>query len=361
MVNYMKKFFLVFLCLIPLKAYGISASSYIVMDSDNNRVLLGSNINDQRLIASTTKIMTCLIAMEYGDLDKTVKVDESVLKAYGSAIYIEVGEEIKLKDLLYGLMLRSGNDAAIMIAKAVAGDMDSFVYLMNEKASSIGMNNTIFYNNHGLEESNGKGNLSTAYDMAILMSYAMKNKTFREITGTKKHIVKTNYKTYSWTNKNKLLHRFDYITGGKTGYTEKARRTLVTSASKDNINLVIVTLNDGNDFKDHITLYNKIFNNYYSMVVLDKNNFNIKQKFYKNAYFVIHNDYFLVLKKKNKDIIKVKYNMIKDRSVSNNGYVGTADVYLNNKLIHQEKIFLRYMNKKEKKSMIKKLFRWLND
>ena len=358
----MKRIFLVFLCLIPLKVYGISASSYIVMDSGNNRVLLGSNINEQRLIASTTKIMTCLIALEYGDLDKIVKVDESVLKAYGSAIYIEIGEEIKLKDLLYGLMLRSGNDAAIMIANAVTGSMDSFVYLMNEKASSIGMNNTVFYNNHGLEESDGKGNLSTSYDMAILMSYAMKNNAFREITGTKKHVVKTNYKTYSWTNKNKLIHHYNFITGGKTGYTEKARRTLVTSASKDNMNLVIVTLNDGNDFNDHLYLYNMIFSNYYSLNVLSKNNFNIKQQYYKNAYFKIRNDYNLTLKKNSGDKINVKYNLIKDNSLNDNDYAGTADIYLNNKLIHQEDIFIKKEKANaKKKSFLERIKGWIND
>jgi len=361
MVNYMKKFFLVFLCLIPLKVYGISASSYIVMDQDSHQILAGSNINDQRLIASTTKIMTCIIAIEYGDLDKIVKVDDSVLKAYGSAIYIEVGEEIKLKDLLYGLMLRSGNDAAIMIAKAVTGNMESFVYLMNEKASSIGMKNTIFYNNHGLEENDGKGNLSTSYDMALLMSYAMKNSTFKEITGTKKRIVKTNYKTYSWTNKNKLLHSYNFITGGKTGYTEKARRTLVTSASKDNMNIVIVTLNDGNDFKDHLDLYNMVFNNYYSLLVLDKNKFHIKQNYYKNAFFKIKKDYSLVLKKQNNDKVQVKYNLLKDEKVVNNSYIGTADIYLNNKLIHQENIYISLNNKIKKESWWHKLFWWLYD
>ena len=357
----MKKFFLVFLCLFPLKVKAISASSYIVMDQNTHQVLQGSNIHEKRLIASTTKIMTALIAINYGDLEKEVTVDESVLKAYGSAIYIEVGEKIKLRDLVYGLMLRSGNDAAIIIANAVTGNMDSFVFLMNNIAADIGMKDTVFYNNHGLEENDGSGNTSTAYDMALLMSYAMNNKTFREITGTKKHIVKTNYKTYSWTNKNKLIHSYDFITGGKTGYTEKARRTLVTTASKDNMDLVVVTLNDGNDFNDHLSLYNDVFNNYYSLLVLDKNNFYIDQKHYKNAYFKIRNDYSLTLLKNNDQKVKVKYNLIKDKSILDGGYVGTADVYLNNKLVHQEDIFLYYNKEVKKKSWKEKIFWWLYD
>ncbi len=357
----MKRFFLVFLCLIPMKVYAISASSYIVMDSNSKQVLNGANINEKRLIASTTKIMTCLVALEYGDLEKTITVDDSVLKAYGSAIYIEVGEKIKLKDLLYGLMLRSGNDAAIMIAKSVAGSMESFVYLMNEKAAEIGMKNTTFYNNHGLEENDGTGNMSTAYDMALLMSYALKNPLFKEITSTKKHIVKTNYKTYSWINKNKLLHSYNFITGGKTGYTKKARRTLVTSASKDNMDLVIVTLNDGNDFNDHLTLYNDIFNNYYHLLVLDKNNFNIKQKYYKNAYFKVRDDFSLTLKKNSKDKVKIKYKLIKDNNIADNSFVGTANVYLNNNLIHQENIFIKKDNVVKKKSFWQTIKGWFND
>ena len=357
----MKKIFLVFLCLIPIKAYGISASSYIVMDQNSRQVLAGKNVNEQKLIASTTKIMTCLIAINYGNLNKTIKVDQDVLKAYGSAIYLEVGEEIKLEDLLYGLMLRSGNDAAIEIANAVTGSMDSFVHLMNETASSIGMKDTVFYNNHGLEESNGKGNVSTAYDMALLMSYAMKNKTFKEITSTKKYKITTNYKTYSWTNKNKLLHNYDYITGGKTGFTEKARRTLVTSASKDNINLVVVTLDDGNDFNDHISLYNSIFNNYYSLLILDKNNFNIRQKYYKNVSFVIHNDFSLTLKKSGNDQITIKYNLIKNKKIKDNSFIGTADVYLNEKLVHQEDIFIKREKNATKKTAWQKIKGWFND
>ena len=144
-------------------------------------------------------------------------------------------------------MLRSGNDAAIVLAKNVAGSNDNFAKLMNKLATDIGMKNSYFINPHGLEDNDGNGNISTAKDMALLTRYAMKNKVFREIFGTKKYTVKTNYKTYSWTNKNKLLLSEDYITGGKTGFTKKAHRTLVTTGSRNNINVVIVTLNDGKE------------------------------------------------------------------------------------------------------------------
>ena len=193
--------------------------------------------------------MTAIVTIEYADLDKNVEVGDEILEAYGSAIYIELGEKLTLRDLLYGLMLRSGNDAAVVIAKNVAGSMDNFAMMMNEMASKIGMKNTYFYNAHGLEEEDGSGNTSTAYDMALLTKYAMTNSEFRKIFGTKKYTVKSNYKTYTWVSKNKLIHDYDFITGGKTGFTEKARRTLVTTGSNNNINLVVVTLNDPNDFR----------------------------------------------------------------------------------------------------------------
>ena len=150
-------------------------------------------------------------------------------------------------------MLRSGNDAALTIASYVGGNVDEFVKKMNEKAQEIGMKNTVFNNPSGLDQE--KGNYSTAYDMAILTSYAMKNETYRKIVSTKSYKVKTNMNFYSWINKNKLLHTHKYSTGGKTGFTEIARRTLVTTASKDGVNLVAVTLNDGNDFNDHKNMF----------------------------------------------------------------------------------------------------------
>ena len=193
------------LFLIPINAWAISAESYVVMDYDSKRVLMSKNMNEKKLIASTTKIMTAIIALENKDLNSVRKVGPEVLKAYGSAIYLSLDEEITLKDLLYGLMLRSGNDAAIEIAYHVSGNMDNFIQLMNQKAYELGMSNTIFINNHGLENEQGKGNTSTSYDMALLMRYALQNETFKEIIHTKEYTAKTSGKTYVWHNKNKFI------------------------------------------------------------------------------------------------------------------------------------------------------------
>ena len=184
----MKKILVVFisaLILMPIvKSSTTSASSYILMDQNTGRVLLSKDKDSQRLIASITKIMTCILALESGKSEEVVTVDENATSAYGSGIYIEVGEEIKLKDLLYGLMLRSGNDAASMIASYVSGSIEEFVKLMNNKAKELGMKNTIFYTPSGLPTPHG--NTSTVYDMAILTKYAMQNKEYRKIVSTKK-------------------------------------------------------------------------------------------------------------------------------------------------------------------------------
>ncbi len=269
----------------------VSATSSVLIDQNSTRILYCNNCHESSLIASTTKIMTAIIAIEYGDINSNVVVSEEVLKSYGSNIYIEVGEELKLIDLIYGLMLRSGNDAAMEIAINVTGDMESFVHLMNELAKDIGMDNTTFINSHGLENSEGVGNMSSAYDMALLMSYAMNNKTFREVTGSEDYIVKSSYKTYEWSNKNRLLYNYEYTTGGKTGFTDKAGRTLVTSATKDDKDLIVVTLDDYNDFDTHEYLYEKYFEEYQNILVLDHLNFvGVDDYYIKNSYELLVND-----------------------------------------------------------------------
>ena len=335
----MKKIILFLILLIPFNIHAISSSSYIVMDGSSGRIISGKNYNDKRLIASITKIMTCIIAIENGNLEQEVKVSNEVLKAYGSAIYIEVGEKISLRDLLYGLMLRSGNDAAIEIAINVSGTVDNFVNLMNEKANAIGMNNTIFVNPSGLEEKNG-ANYSTSYDMAILMKYALTNDLFKEIIGTKDYKVTTNYKTYLWHNKNRLLNEYKYLIGGKTGYTEKAKRTLVTAASKDNKVLIVVTLNDPNDFTDHKQLYENYFDKYELVKVLDKKTFNLDNSKYMGKLY-IKDDYNILVTNKEEKLINIEYVM-NDNVVDN--IVGKAIIKISDKKVGETIIYLDDMD-----------------
>ena len=335
----MKKLLLIiFLLLIKVDIYALdtSAKSAILMDMDSKRVLYGKNINEQRSVASISKIMTAVIAIESGKLDEEVTIGDEIDNSYGSNVYLEKGEKLTLRDLVYGLMLRSGNDASYSIANYV--DKKHFVELMNKKAQEIGMLNTLFTNPNGLDEESG--NYSTAYDMAVLASYAMKNEEYRKIVSTRKYIVKTNKKTYEWLNKNKLLFSIDYITGGKTGFTTLARRTLVTTASKNNINLVAVTLDDGNDFKDHVTMFEYGFNNYFKKKILKTGKLNIFDKKYYGKYFLTLKNTFNYLLNIN-DKIVLKYELA---SVPSAGNIGKVKVILNNKQIYSDNI---YAEKKE--------------
>ena len=303
------------------------------MEQDTKRVLVSKNMNKKKLIASTTKIMTGIIAVESGKLNKTVTVTDKVLESYGSNIYLSIGEKMKLKDMVYGLMMQSGNDAALMIADYLGGE-EKFVKIMNKKAKQIGMKNTTFSNPHGLDEKTK--NYSTAYDMALLMRYANSDPTFRKITGCKKHTVKTDEKTYVWTNKNKLLYMYKYTTGGKTGYTDRARRTLVTSASNGNLDLIAVTLNDPNDFKNHKELYEYAFKNYSMEKIFNRNKINLP-----NKKIYAKDDYYYPITKEEKDLININYK-IKDKKKYKDGeMVGYAIINLGAKIVHKEKLYIK--------------------
>lgn len=340
----MKKLLLLLLLIpINIKALEINTNKYILMDMDTNRIILGENINEVRSVASISKIMTAILAIESNKLNDLVTIGDEIDSSYGSGIYIKKGEVLTLKDLVYGLMLRSGNDASYAIAKYVGKTVDNFVKLMNEKAKSLGMYNTEFNNPNGLDEK--KGNYSSCYDMALLTSYSMKNKIYKEITKTKKYNVKTNMNTYSWTNKNKLLN-YKYITGGKTGYTEIAKRTLVTTASKDNINLVAVTLNDGDDWSDHKELFNYVFDNYKKYRILKKGNIEVIDEYYKDYIHYIKKDFNYILDNIEKDNIIIKFKIIKKRKIKNNMKIGEVEIYLLNKLIDKQDLFIKKEYKK---------------
>lgn len=351
-------FFLFLFFGFPIFVWAYSAQSMVAMDMDSKRILYAQNMNEEKLIASTTKIMTTIVALEQMDINTAITIDERVLKAYGSAIYVEVGEVMSLKDLLYGLMLRSGNDAAIVIANAVGGSMEGFADLMNRKAYEIGMEHTIFYNAHGLEESSGKGNTSTAYDMALLMSYAMDNEVFCEITSTKTYVAKSNQKTYHWTNKNKLLNTYEYTIGGKTGFTEKARRTLVTAAEKEGRRITIVTLNDGNDFADHKNLYEVLFSKMELVSVFKKDAFSVPDlEQYQKDTLYIEKDVDVLLSKEEKKDLHVSFEIYDLKEYETGDTVGLAHIMLKDEEIMQVKIYVE-KKQNQKEGFLKRFFRW---
>ena len=244
----------------------IYARSYCLMDGNSLEVISSKNEHEVRSVASISKIMTAIISIESNRLFEVITVDEVIYQIEGSSLYLEVGNEITILDLIYGLILRSGNDAAVLLASNLSSSIDEFVKLMNDKAKEIGMNNTIFNNPSGLDIFD-EGNLSTSYDMSLLMSYCLNNPLFREISSTKYY--KTPLKG-QWKNKNKLLFNYEYCIGGKTGYTKKARRTLVTASEKDNQLLVCCTLDCGGDFSFHQKMYETVYNGYHYFILLKK-------------------------------------------------------------------------------------------
>jgi D-alanyl-D-alanine carboxypeptidase (penicillin-binding protein 5/6) len=217
-------------------------------------VILYSKSGDKSMrIASLTKVMTAIVAIEQGQLSDSITVSKKAAGKEGSSLYLKLGQKMSLHSMLYGLMLRSGNDAATAIAEHIGGTEEGFAYLMNEKAAMLGMNHSHFMNPHGLDV---KEHYSTANDMALLTAYALRNPIFQEIVKTKlKKVPNPNESwSYLWANKNKMLSLFPGADGVKTGYTKLALRCLISSATRDGQQLAVVTLNDSDDWADHSRL-----------------------------------------------------------------------------------------------------------
>lgn len=354
----MKKILLIFsfvFIFYPFRVFAFTdtAKSTVVMDIDSGRVLYQKNKDERRLIASITKIMTATIAIENGNLDDVYKVGDEVLSMYGTNIYLEVGEEMKLIDLLYGLILRSGNDSSEVIANNVCKNEKEFVKLMNEKASSLKMKNTVFNNPHGLDEKTK--NYSTAYDMALLSSYIYKKSSiYRKITSTYKYEVSSNNKSYLWYNRNKFLKEYKFATGGKTGYTPSAGKTLVSTAIKDDLRLTIVSLNDPNHYQNHKELYEYIFDKYKNYIILDKDKFTYDDFLGEDRVY-IKQSFKYPLTEKEKDKIRTILKINKTSNYVNNEKVGEIEIYLGNSIIGNVDVFVK--TKKEKKqSFLSKIF-----
>ncbi|ACL69479.1 D-alanyl-D-alanine carboxypeptidase family protein [Halothermothrix orenii] len=239
----------------------VDAAAAAVVDVDTGQVLYNHRMNHKLPPASTTKILTTIIAIEEGELNEMVTVSRRAAYQEGSSIWLQEGEKLPLEDLLYGVMLASGNDAAVAVAEHISGSVKKFSELMNKRAKEIGATNSNFLNPSGLPQS---GHYSTAHDLAMIMRYALKNDIFARITSTK-------YKTISWPGKewdrglrnhNKLLWKYPDITGGKTGYTRAAGRCLVASAKRDNRHVVAVVLNCPNDWVEIRKLLDYGLNNF---------------------------------------------------------------------------------------------------
>ena len=235
-------------------AIGTSAQSAILIEASSGRALYEQNPDQQMLIASTTKIMTAIVALESCALDERVEITQAHM-VEGSSMYLKPGETLTMEELLYGLMLCSGNDAALAVADYCGPGVEAFVEKMNDKAADLGMTNTSFANPNGLDADT---HYSTARDMAALAAYAMQNETFARIVSTERITIGGR----TMVNHNKLLGAYDGCVGLKTGYTKAAGRTLVSCAVRGDLQLIAVTLKDGNDWADHTALFDYGFSHY---------------------------------------------------------------------------------------------------
>ena len=250
----------VLLCLLPVcrgakAAPAVAAASAILVDGETGRVLYEKNSHDRHLIASTTKLMTALVAVESGTSPDKKIVVKPEYQAEGSSMYLKAGETLTLRELLYGLLLVSGNDAALAVAGGCAGDVETFVGWMNDKAAELGMADTHFANPNGLDDD---AHYSTAADMALLAREVYHSGELMEIVSTKSVTLGTR----ALTNHNKLLWRYEGCLGMKTGYTDAAGRTLVSCARRGDQSLIAVTLKDPDDWVDHAALFDYGFETY---------------------------------------------------------------------------------------------------
>ncbi|MGE5329138.1 MAG: D-alanyl-D-alanine carboxypeptidase family protein [Deltaproteobacteria bacterium] len=289
----------------------IHSGSAIVMDRLSGRILYEKNGYTQRPMASTTKIMTAILALEKGKLSDIVTVSERAARVGGSNIHLKKNEKISLNDLLYGLMLSSGNDAAIAIAEHIGESVENFACMMTNKAHKIGANNSAFQTPHGLDK---QGHYSTAYDLAIMANYALRNKKFAEIVSTKEAVISNGRKLVTT---NEMLRGYEGANGVKTGFTGKAGRCLVTSASRNGWQIISVVL--GSDSRqmrasDSTKMLNYAFENY-KLVNLNNSMREIKIEVNKGKYKFIkirgEGDEKFPLRKDEISNLKIIYNLPK--------------------------------------------------
>lgn len=317
---------------VAVKAEDISAKSAVLYEPETDRVLYEKNANEKLPMASTTKIITAITAIENGSLSDVVTTSKRAADVEGSSIWLEEGEKQTLENLLYGLMLSSGNDAAIAIAEHIGG-YDKFVELMNSTAIKAGAVNTSLKNPNGLDED---GHFTTALDMAKITDYAMKNHLFRKIVSTREKVIP--WEGHQWgrtlKNHNKLLRMYEGANGVKTGFTKKDGRCLVSSAERNGISLICVTLNAPNDWQDHTKLLDMGFSLLESKeIILENKIVNIV-----NGERISINakpEKSVTIPVKSEDAIEIKYNVKQtvNAPVRKGDIMCKAEIYLNGNVI----------------------------
>lgn len=321
-----------------VSALDLSAQSAVLYEPITKRFFYEKNAEIVRPLASTTKIVTAITALENGNLDDMVTVSKKAADTEGSSIWLSEGENISLKDLIYGMMLASGNDAAVAISEHIAGDTDKFSVLMNNIAKKVGATSSNFTNPSGLDIGN---HVTTAKDLAKITAYALENETFRKIVATKSYVIP--WQGHEWDrnikNHNKLLWNYEGCIGVKTGFTKKAGRCLVSAAQRDGVVLIAVTLNAPNDWDDHTKLFDYGFSQLKLKKVVQKGSvvgeISVLNGEKNKVNCVLSEDY--VVPATDNDIISIKnvLNQNITAPVSKKNIAGFTEVYLNNSKIDE--------------------------
>lgn len=323
-------------------SYANDKTAEVVMELNSNRVLYEKNANEKMYMASTTKILSALVVIESMNLSDIITVSKETVGVEGSSIYLEPGEKLSVLDLLYGLMLRSGNDCAETLALSCSGSIKEFVKLMNSTARKIGANNSNFTNPHGLHNDN---HYTTARDLALISCAAMKNDIFRKIVGTKSIDIPFTTRNYNrhLVNKNKMLNDFHGSTGIKTGYTKKAGRCLVSSCNRNGMELICVVLNCQPMFERSKNLLEKCFLEYQNIKLVNSNNIIgfIDSKNKSNIALQIKNDIILPLKRDEIEKITINYEYPQkvNYNIYNEQEIGFVKILYEKDLIFKEKIY----------------------
>ncbi|MDD4688978.1 MAG: D-alanyl-D-alanine carboxypeptidase [Eubacteriales bacterium] len=320
--------------------FALSAKSAVLIDAQVGRIIYENNAHIISEPASTTKIMTALLAIEKGDLEKEIKISKRASIVEGSSIWLGEGEKITLENLLYGLMLSSGNDAALAIAEGLCGSERKFVSLMNKRAKEMNLKQTHFENPHGLPSEN---HYTTAYELAIITKEALSNKTFSRVVSTKKKTIPWEGHTYNrcLTNHNKLLSLYEGADGIKTGYTKSAGRTLVSSATRNGVKLIAVTFGAPDDWNDHKFLLDYGFERCESKLIAPAGetvrSITIENGKKESVGCVVSEDIYAVIND-DSNKFKVKYTDIPksvEAPVSKGEVLGKGTLYYNGKKIKQ--------------------------
>ena len=326
-----------------------SAQGMCVIEKETGRVLYSKNKDQKLPMASTTKVATAITAIENCDnLNEMIVVNERSVGVEGTSIYLRKDEEIKVIDLLYGLMLRSGNDSATALAYHIGGSVDDFAKMMNETAKKAGVNDSNFVNPHGLDDPN---HYTTAYDLAKITAYALNNPIFAKIVSTKNYVIEETNKSEKryLTNKNRLLSSLEGCCGVKTGFTSKAGRCLVSASKRNDCTIVCVVLNCGPMFEESSALINSAFDEFEFKKIIDKekeiyNEYILSEKEGK-LYLYTDEDFRYPLRSDEFKDIKINYSVdLKDAKSGDE--VGKIDIFFKNVLIKSLKLYT--MNKIDK-------------